>query len=92
MKKYILMLAGAAFLIGKPMFADEMKMDKATMSHDAAMCEKHCNIMELGKKVKALKAQAASADKTTTIEHLKKDIERYEKELEKDKADLENMK
>jgi hypothetical protein len=28
MKKYALMLAGVAFLAGRPMFADDMKMDK----------------------------------------------------------------
>ena len=61
MKKYAMMLAGMALLVGGPVLADEMK-------HSNAMCTKHCNIMDLEKKVEALKSQAASADKTATIE------------------------
>lgn len=85
MKKYALMMAGLALLVGGPVFADEMH-------HGKEMCKKHCNIMELEKKIDALKSQAASADKTATIEHLKKDIEAYEKKLAEKKAELDSMK
>lgn len=85
MKKYALMLTGLALLGGGPVFADEMK-------HNDKMCAKHCNIMELEKKVDALKSQATSADKAATIDHLKKDIEAYEKKLAEEKAELDNMK
>jgi hypothetical protein len=90
MKKYALMLAGMAFLAAKPMFADDMKMDKMNM--DTKMCAKHCNIMDLEKKVDALKGQAASADKTATKEHLMKDIEAYEKKLKDLETELGDMK
>ena len=92
MKKYLLMSAGLAFLMGNPLFADETKMDKTTMKHDTMMCAKHCNIMDLEKQVNALKAQAASADKAATKAHLKKDIEVYEKKLKDLEEVLEEVK
>ena len=92
MKKYALMLAGMALLIGGPVLADDMKMDKTMMKHDATMCAKHCNIMDLEKKVEALKGQAATADKTATKDHLKKDIEAYEKKLKDLQTELNEMK
>ena len=91
MKKYVLMLTGMVFLIGNPLFADDMKMDKTEMKHGAMMCKKHCNIMDLEKQVNALKGQAATADKTATKEHLKKDIETYEKKLKELEAELESQ-
>lgn len=81
MKRSILMLAAAAFLMGGPAFADMTK-------HDDAMCKTHCNIMELQKQVDALKKSANSTDKLATKEHLKKDIADYEKKLEDMKAEL----
>jgi hypothetical protein len=87
MKKYVLTVASLALLLGGPVFADEM-----AMKHDSAMCTKHCNIMDLEKKVNALKAQQSSADKTATKEHLKKDIETYEKKLEQLKTELDEAK
>jgi hypothetical protein len=92
MKKYALMLAGLAVFLGKPVFAEEMKMDKAEMKHSAAMCEKHCNLMELQKQVDLLKSQAATSGKVATKEHLKKDIEAYEEKLKAMEADLDAMK
>lgn len=92
MKKYTLVLAGMAFLLGNPLFADDMKMDKKDMKHDSMMCTKHCNIMDLEKKVNALKGQAASADKTTTKAHLQSDIKMYEEKLKEMEADLDGMK
>lgn len=73
-------------------FADDMRMDKAEMKHSAAMCEKHCNLMELQKKVDLLKSQGATAGKMATKEHLKKDIETYEKKLKEMGTELDEMK
>jgi hypothetical protein len=83
MKKGILLMCGMALLSVSPAFAGEA--DK----HGEAMCDKHCNIMDLQKKVDALKAGQQAQDKLATKEHLKKDIEAYEKKLEALKAELE---
>lgn len=82
MGRKILTLTVAAILMGGPAFAG---MEK----HDDAMCTTHCNIMDLQKKVDGLKAQQAGSDKVATKEHLRKDIEQYEKKLEELKAQLE---
>ena len=82
MKRCLLLIAGLALLAGKPIMAE-------TMKHDDAMCTKHCNIMELQKKVDALKKAENTQDKLATKEHLKKDIEMYEKKLQELKAELD---
>lgn len=92
MKKYALMLAGLAVFLANPAFAEDAKMDKAEMKHSATMCEKHCNIMDLEKQVSSLKNQAATAGKQASKDHLKKDIEAYEKKLQDLKAELDGMK
>jgi hypothetical protein len=87
------MVLGAALATGvlvMPVLAEETA--KTDMKHQATMCEKHCNLMELEKKVESLKAQAASESKTITKDHLKKDVEAYEKKLQDLKTELEGMK
>lgn len=80
--RYTAILAGLVLFAGSPVFAEAVK-------HDDAMCTKHCNIMDLQKKVDALKAGEQSQDKLATREHLKKDIEAYEKKLEAMKSELD---
>ena len=91
MKRYALMLAGLALLIGRPVFADEMKMDKAEMKHDVRICKTHCDIHKLEDQIDAYKAQAAGADKATTKAALSKKIQEYQKMLEELNKKLESQ-
>lgn len=89
MKKLMLAAASLTVMMATPLIADEMKMDKAGMKHETMMCEKHCNVMDLEKEVKALKSREDSAGKLVEKEHLRKDIRTYEKKLQELKKDLE---
>jgi hypothetical protein len=85
MKKMMIGSVLALSLMAGPAFSEMSK-------HDDAMCTKHCNIMDLQKKVDSLKSQQNTADKTATKEHLRKDIEVYEKKLQEIKQELEATK
>jgi len=54
MMRYTAILAGLVLFAGSPVFAEAVK-------HDDAMCTKHCNIMDLQKKVDGPESRRAIA-------------------------------
>ena len=82
MKKYALMLTGMALLMSGPIFADEMKMDKAEMKHSDDMCARHCDLSAINKKIEAYKAQQQGAGKATEKEAIQKSIDAAKKQLQ----------
>lgn len=82
MKKYALMAAGLALLVGGPILADDMKMDKAEMKHSDDMCARHCDLSAINKQIEAYKSQKDGASKLTEKEAIQKKIEAAKKQLE----------
>lgn len=95
------MLASMAFLIGNPLHADDMKMDKMDKSDmdKSAYCKKHCNAEALRSEVdgleKELKQVQASGGKLIEVENkkeqIRKHIAQHQAELKDLQARLDGM-
>ena len=95
MKHRTWILAGATAMFAAAGVAQNLIVDPsrppahAIATRNEAVCQTHNTVQKLQKAIEAAKKQPDGPNKSAKIEHLKHDIDGYERELREMKATLE---
>lgn len=95
MKYQTWILAGAATLFVAAGLTQNLMLDPtrpsapAMATRNEAVCQTHDTLRKLQKAIEAAKRLPSGPDKTAKVEHLRHDIERYQRDLREMKATLE---